>query len=187
MSERPEPFLNEARTALSGVVRLFLNNASGLDYFRLNLSGLMASFAALFISWIFFLYAPGLLGVPIEESASVSLLRTVLSQASLYCGVALFVKIVKQEQGFITYVIVHNWASLFLMPFQIGVLLAPEGIMFLSLAGVSAFSLVFFLRTTQIIFKASFGQVLMLVGILVVTLILLVSFTGFEFWGIQPE
>lgn len=179
-------FLAEAKSALTGVVRLFLNDREALRYFRVDLGGLMASFAALTISWILFLFAPAQFGIEMHEAASVSLLRTVLSQVALYVGVALFVKLVKQEQGFLPYLITHNWSSLFLMPFQIGVLLAPEGALFVFLAGVTAFSLIFFLRTTQIILHASFTQVMMLVGLLAIALVVLVGVTGLEFWGIPP-
>lgn len=185
MSAQPESFLTEARNAMTGVIRLFLNDRQGVAFFRTDGAGLMGSFAALFLSWILFLFAPSLLGIPLEEAVSISLLRAGLSQVALYGGVALYVKLFKQEQGFFPYIVAHNWSSLLLMPFQIGVLLAPEGVLFFALAGVTAFSLVFFLRTAQIFLNANFGQVLILIGILLVTLILLVTFTGLEFWGIQ--
>lgn len=187
MDQRPENPLSEARSAMVGVVRLFLNDARGLDYFRLDLAGLMTSFVGLVVSWILFLYVPPLLGIVMEEGTQVSLIRTLLSQVALYSGVALFAKIIKQPGGFLPYLIAHNWASLFIMPFQIAVLLAGNSFEFFFLAGVTAFSLVFFLRTTQILFKANFIQILMLIGILTGTLILMVSFTGLEFWGIPLE
>lgn len=187
MDQRADNIFSETRSAMVGVVRLFLNDARGLDYFRLDLAGLMTSFVGLMVSWILFLYLPPLLGMTVDESTLVSLVRTLLSQVALYSGVALFAKLIKQPGGFLPYLVAHNWASLFIMPFQIAVLLVGTGIEFFFLAGVTAFSLVFFLRTTQIIFKARFIQILMLIGILTGTLILMVSFTGFEFWGIQPS
>lgn len=177
----------EGKNAFIGVLALFLNNRAGLNYFRFNLGGLAGSFAALMISWIAFLYIPAQLGMAQGEPVMTSLLRTALSQFALYSGVALFVKLTRRDQGFVPYVIAHNWASLLLMPFQIVILFAPQGVDFFFLAAISAFSLVFFVRTTQIIFECKPGHIFMLVGILTLSMIIMLGLTGLEFWGIPPE